>query len=349
MMLYFNAAVDDEWNTTGNWWEDYLCTVPAGTTSDDTVPTAYDDVTIIAGVVSTYGPAPVAYTLVAPSTAYVNLNSLHVLAYALFADGAAFGGSMTCDGPVEFRGASTANAGTITGNCFFSEGVSSGNAPYNGGPITGDCEFGPWAYNSSTITGDCLFSGNYSTNDGSIIGDVVFSGEYSMNSMAGTITGTVDFTLGSAVVNEGIINGDVAFGGSSANNGTINGNVTFEANSINSAMIVGNASFFGGSAYNGGSGIVDGSAYFYGDAYNNGIINFGFFYGSSIHFGNANGARFYDDSSNRNGSVSGVAYFHSASSVITTMNIANENGVAPFNGVASLSMPFADVLGTGLL
>jgi len=146
--LYFNAAVNTNWDTNGNWWTDEAATEPGNK------PTSADSAVILASVASNSGGNPTIINLT------VATNGVTVA-----------GVTMTVTGVAAFSGSSS-NNGTITGDCTFS-GSSSNN-----GTITGDCTFSGTSYNNnnSIITGNATFTGtSYIGTGGTITGTVRMS------------------------------------------------------------------------------------------------------------------------------------------------------------------------------
>ena len=113
MTLYFNGAVDSDWNTLGNWWEDFGCTVAASA-----LPASSDDVILFASIYSNSGSEPT------------------IVNFDLQASYSTLGIPITITGLAAFSGQGAFLSSTINGNCTFS-----GNTSYNNGTITGNAEF----------------------------------------------------------------------------------------------------------------------------------------------------------------------------------------------------------------
>lgn len=93
--LYFNAAVDNDWNTLGNWWEDDQFTIAASA-----LPTSSDSVIVNASLTSNSGSEPtvVNFTM---SGSYVYLDI-----------------PITVSGTATFNNDSY-NSGTVTGTIIY--------------------------------------------------------------------------------------------------------------------------------------------------------------------------------------------------------------------------------------
>ena len=134
--LYYNAAVDSDWATLGNWWTD-----DAFTTQASSLPTSSDSVVLSGGCSSNSGSEPtvVNFTMNDPGYSY------------------AFGISITVTGNATFNGTS-AHLGTINGSATFSGAARMG---YNSSNST-----------RSVVNGDVTLNGN-SQCAGDIYGNAV--------------------------------------------------------------------------------------------------------------------------------------------------------------------------------
>ena len=95
--LYFNAAIDNDWNTLGNWWLDNTLTTPA-----TNLPTSADSVIALATISSNSGSAP---TVVNFTLEDIN-NELDI--------------GITVTGIATFNGnAKIGMNGSVVGNCIF--------------------------------------------------------------------------------------------------------------------------------------------------------------------------------------------------------------------------------------
>lgn len=172
--LYYNAAVNTNWSTLGNWWTNEACSAPASS-----LPSSVDSVIILGNIESNSGSNPTVYHMTV-SADVSNITIISVMGCEFY-DSANYGG-------------------TITGNCTFY------NTSKNTGTITGNCTFYDSSYNvyPGTITGNVTFndnSGNGNSNDsitgGDIVGDVIFN-DYSTHisssySIEARITGNVTY------------------------------------------------------------------------------------------------------------------------------------------------------------
>ena len=343
--LYYNAAVDNDWNTLGNWWQDEGFTVPATalpTSSDDVVLSAIND----GDEVNNSGPDAVANSVTGASSPFVRISmNLTCSVFGLYAAVGPTGTVNIVDGtlPAEYgflpgpRAVfDTWNEGTINGNCTF---YMSNNYP--NAVINGDCNFINIAHNYGTVNGNATFDATSEMAGGSgvVIGDATFAREgeytgYDLYWMIGTVSGVRTFTGNNVSFK---LNGSdswtydttnwafpncVPFWSfyDSSNSGvdgsglTITGNCTFHDNSQNWQSITGNATFHDNSQNYGGT--VSGVATFrdYSSAVVNttcgwyGMWNEAHFYDfSHCEYGNA-GATFHDSSYN-SGTINGDCAF----------------------------------------
>jgi len=179
--LYFNAAVDSDWDEIGNWW-----TSGAFTTQASAMPTSSDSVVLSATCDTNSGSEPTIVNLTTTS----NLSTpVTVTGMATFNDSASNNG--TVSGNATFNG-SAHNNGTVTGNATFNdsasnEGTVTGTATFNGsssnyyGTVSGDATFNDSAYNNyGTVSGDATFRGAASNITG-ITGAVILAYEKGIN------------------------------------------------------------------------------------------------------------------------------------------------------------------------
>lgn len=134
--LYYNAAVNTNWSTLGNWWTNEACSAPASS-----LPSSVDSVIILSNIESNSGSNPTVYHM----TVSADVSNITIISV------------MGC----EFYG-SAKNTGTITGNCTFYDS-SCNEYP---GTITGNVTF-----NNNSGNGNL----EYLINGGQIIGDVIFN------------------------------------------------------------------------------------------------------------------------------------------------------------------------------
>ena len=184
--LYFNAAVDSDWATLGNWW-----TSGAFTTQASALPSSGDSVVLSATCDTNSGSAPtvVNFTLDDP-----------------YYDGFYIEVAITVTGNATFNDYAS-NGGTISGDATFND-----SAYNNGGTITGDATFNDESFNSSTVEGDATFNGSAS-NGGTVEGDATFNG--SAYNYDGLVTGNATFNGSS--INFSTVVGTATFTGSACN------------------------------------------------------------------------------------------------------------------------------------
>ena len=159
--LYFNAAVDADWNTLGNWW-----TSDAFTTQASALPTSSDSVVLCATCDANSGSTPTV----------VNLTFI-----AGFAD---FSIWITVTGNATFDDYSS-NNNIVTGNATFNDysknGISNpltavnGNATfndssYNNGIVGANATFNDISYNRYGITNQIFLNDKRGINGSSILG-----------------------------------------------------------------------------------------------------------------------------------------------------------------------------------
>lgn len=203
--LYYNAAVDTDWNNPSNWWTDLACTISG------TVPASGDNAVALSNVESNTGSTPTLTNFTGDGSYAIKIN-LNVNNLATFNNGYQFS---------EF----STNSGLLVGNCLFDYGA-------NYGSISGNCTFKS-SSNHFNITGNCLFENN---SIASRFGTINGSGIFVNNAVCdGTVNGNCVFSSTSyfGVSSEGshVINGNAIFNDSLAQRGTINGDVIFNGTS----------------------------------------------------------------------------------------------------------------------
>jgi hypothetical protein len=176
--LYYNAAVDNAWDTLGNWWTDAAFTNPALA-----LPATGDTVYLAAYIDS------------GPSVA-VTLTHIYV------ADASTGGGNFG----VNFTGA----IGNATFNDYsYNVGLVSGDATFNGGSanntsVSGNATFNDYSYNNGgTVSGDATFNDNSYNDGGTVSGDATFS----ITSAAIQITYSYNGSYGSVTIESGTAGG----------------------------------------------------------------------------------------------------------------------------------------------
>jgi hypothetical protein len=289
--LYFNNAIDGDWQTLGNWWTDPSCVTPYEAVS---LPSSSDNIHIIgnmdgeSGVLVNSGSVPTVNNVLVYGpgpNVYISIE-LTVTGLATFDGGNAY---LYTDSPEN-------EYAIINGNCQFINGASiyqsnnvddavvNGNATfyhdsYNHGTVVQTAIFYNSSYNDyGIINGNAIFYGSsYHRGDG-LIGDAVFN-DYSYQDTNSTVGGNAIFNDHAS--NNGSIDQDAIFNNDAFNNsnGAVYGNGTFYNNSYNSidAYINQNAIFNGNSYNDGGSiGISENDPpnthYFNNSSYNAGVI-----------------------------------------------------------------------------
>ena len=204
--LYFNGAVDTNWQTLGNWWMDDTFTTQA-----TALPTSVDDVIALSSITSNSGSEPTVanFTLNDPSNSYESSIAI----------------AITVSGNATFNDTSyNAWGSTITGDATFND------FSYSQGTVNGDATFNDSSHNSGTVSGNATFNGssiNYST----VTGEATFNGS-SVN--YGIVNGNATFNDNSAnaispvLLTNGIVNGNATFNGTSQfASGAVTGTATF--------------------------------------------------------------------------------------------------------------------------
>lgn len=294
--LYFNGAIDDDWNNLDNWWTDSNYSIAA-----TNLPTNNDDVIISATIAVNNGSNPTVTNMT------MNGDNL-------------FGIVISVTNLCTFNESSWNYSGTINGNCVFNNssrnsGTINGNATFTAssfsndptgtenGTITGTITFssltpvtftinGGWFTNSSgwifstpgqnwilnnyylaqtgTINGDCTFNNDSYNDSGTITGNVTFtSNNYDRDptgTFVGSIGGTITFNSSTPVTFTPFI----------WDTNTVNWifstpgqNWVFNSNAYNNGTIYGNCSFNNAST---GEGTIVGNCIFNGNSYNSGSI-----------------------------------------------------------------------------
>lgn len=280
--LYYNAAVDENWATLGNWWTD-----SGFTTQASSLPTSSDDVKIYSNISSNAGSTPTVNSMVVYGGSYIGINMTCVtfcefIDESILGNGATitassgiFGGDAVGDGYVDgtFTGISylygisaIRNGGIINGTTYFNNGsdINSGGTLNGSGIFIDD---GGNKTNNGTING--YASGVFNNDGGGIInGNAVFLKDSGFNQITGR--------NGSG----GTVNGSGIFYNDTTNFGTINFAATFYNTSRNAGVIGTNATFNDSSYnvydfYSSYYGSVNGNATFNNSSYNDGAVVMG--------------------------------------------------------------------------
>jgi hypothetical protein len=214
--LYFNAAVNGDWATLGNWWMDSGHTTPA-----TGLPTSSDSVIVSQEITANSGSEPTVVNF--------TQNPGPTLIFDITVTGMATFQDSVCQA-------------TITGNATFS-GYSS-----NSGTVTGDATFNDSAGNFGTVTGNATFNDlSYNGSETGVLGTGTFNDDsYNVYQMSGPCT----FNHRSSLASGGNVDGNCVFNDSSfvADSTSIGGDATFRGSSYNGAgevgvMIYGTVSF----------------------------------------------------------------------------------------------------------
>lgn len=208
--LYFNAAVDNDWNTSGNWWLDALFSTPGY------VPSSSDDAIITENCSSNSG-----------STASVN--TLTIQGGSML--GATF--SIPCDIAVS---CSVISGGQLTGNITGGQVIIDASSASNCTLDDGTGNAGHIIRNGGTAT-SCIFNGNLAIaqstdtsnsfiEDTTVNGDVILNSNGQIGSVSGTntingnvtINGTGYFATGTLTTN---VTNNVIVGSTASSSNTI--------------------------------------------------------------------------------------------------------------------------------
>ena len=320
--LYFDGAVDGDWDELGNWWQN------AGhTTAATALPTSSDSVVLSATCSANSGSAPTVVNLTA-SSAVFDITIITVTGMATFSGGSTNFGTVT--GNATFNDSSV-NEGTVTGDATFNDSASnsgtvtgngtfndySNNNPYNSGTVTGNATFNDSSGNASTVTGNATFNDS-SGNSDTVDGNATFS-DSSVN--IGSVSG--DATFNGNAYNEGFVSGDATFTASSFGAGTGR-----PLNPTNAGSVFGTITFSSATpvtfTLNDSSWDSDATTWVFTTASPNWT-----FFGLSTISGAVNGdATFNDDSYNAGGGITGNATFNDTS---------YNNGGGFINGTATYS------------
>jgi hypothetical protein len=195
--LYFDGAVDSDWDELGNWWLDDQHTVAA-----TSLPTSADSVV---------------------ATASITAGGQTVVDFTMFGNFINIAGTLTVTGNATFNGASR-NDGTIIGDVTFND--ASFNEPT--GTVTGNATFNGESGNNGTVTGNATFNDDaINASNGTVTGDATFSGAAALDEESSDAISS----------NDGEITGNATFNAFSANTGTVAGTATFNSNSENGGLV----------------------------------------------------------------------------------------------------------------
>jgi hypothetical protein len=193
MTLYFNAAVDYDWATLGNWWQDEDCTIPA-----TALPAPADDVVILVTVGSLGAARTVSSATVPGSLSFADY-VLTVTNGATFFGGGYINAGCIVNANCVFNDGSE-NGGIINGNAVFND--FSANYYYINTQINGNAVFNDNSRNYAMVNGNAVFNHNsYMEEDGSsyygyVSGDAFF---YDNSYNKGYVGGVTNFCSPSAL------------------------------------------------------------------------------------------------------------------------------------------------------
>lgn len=228
---YFNADVDNDWNTLGNWWMD------SGYNQAATeLPGSGDHAIINANCnfIDGFNGGNVTVGALTVNGPYVSF-------------GSGFGSSVvTVEGNATLGGCYTYANLKVGGTCTLNSGTSIDGGTIQGLGNTYPTRWGTIVINNSVTKGNLgMLVGNITFNDSSVLagmveGNVVFNNTSAMNQggwifksytsynplTAAANTGNATFN-NSSNMNDGTVDGDATFNGSSSKNGgTVVGSIT---------------------------------------------------------------------------------------------------------------------------
>lgn len=201
--LYFNGAVDNDWDELGNWW-----TNEGHTTAATALPTSSDSVVLSANCGSNSGSAPTVVNLMVSAvglgititvTGMATFNSGSLGYYDGGLDAEVYG---VVNGNATFDDGYLSLYGTVNGNVTMTdstmEGQINGDATFTnttggfGAQITGDAVFNGTSETDTEVGGDAVFNDSTSALGGTVIaGNATFNDTSSYG--GDTITGTATF------------------------------------------------------------------------------------------------------------------------------------------------------------
>jgi hypothetical protein len=166
--LYYNAAVDMEWDTLGNWWTNASFTNPSAAIPADG-DTAYLGASLS---VAPSTSVTLAHIYVAdPSTGggQFSVSFSNITGDVTLYDYSLISGSIV--GNAVFNGHSSINLfSSITGNATFND-FSSSNIVTS---ISGNATFNDYSYNNSSVEGDVTFNDFSTMRNSFVTGDATF-------------------------------------------------------------------------------------------------------------------------------------------------------------------------------
>lgn len=173
--LYFNNAIDGDWQTLGNWWQDSGCTNPAVS-----LPSISDDVHILNTVAVNSGSVPTVHNMLVSGIASGIYISIEITVTGL----------ATLDGGNVYLYTATPENeyAIINGNCLFLNGASTDNIVSS--IVNGNATFEQNTGNYGLVDGDAIFNQN-SVNYGSVTQDATFN--HNSVNFDGDVTGNAEF------------------------------------------------------------------------------------------------------------------------------------------------------------
>ena len=278
---YYNAAVDDNWSTAGNWWTDAGHTVPLGglpaTTDSVVLSAALSEAAYEATVVNLTTSYDLELTLTC-TLATFNSTAIHG-SFGVITGAAVFNGTSQCAGAVvgnvTFNNSATHEFGSsIVGTVIFND-TSQANAGYISGNVT---------FNDTSIGTSGTIAGNVTLNDSADLQEINVSLLYTItcNDLS-KITATTAVISATCTFNDDsyststVITGDCVFNDDAQNRvaSVITGTVTFNDNSENLGTVTGNAKAYHPVVFPLG-GTVTGAIDYYGYNFANGICQSSF-------------------------------------------------------------------------
>jgi hypothetical protein len=256
--LYYNAAVNTDWSTLGNWWTDSSFSTPASS-----LPSSGDYVEMYGDCLGNSGNPAVVDTFFTVQTLDISITANGI-------DQNTIWGSVGYNGVINVLNESTTNAIVFNGSNNYGIVNSSGKCNFYGGANYGtinapNCEFSQTGFNGvgGNVIADCIFEyygyvGYSAYNAGSISGVCTFS---ATSKNIGTITGNCTFYNSSYQEYPGSISGNVTFNDNSGNGnwdtynnntggGDIVGDVIFNDSSTHIAVSPQEAKITGNITYN---------------------------------------------------------------------------------------------------
>lgn len=304
--LYFNAAVNDNWNTLGNWWQNVGFTVPAVA-----IPTTGDTCEMY-GQISTSPTSPLVYAAINWRTGQnmanlTNISAAVVISFygTTYTEGnlntAVFNNNTFNDGDIAtatFNNSSYHQNGTIT-TATFNAGTYSISTVING-------TFNSGSSNQYILTNG-TFAGGSNGADG-VVTTGVFTGSGGNGAGGIVVSGTFNDTS----FNEGEVTTATFNDNAQNNNGGIVGTGTFNDDSVNNIGGTVTTATFNNSSLNEGDCTTA--------TFNNGAFN--------ENGGTVVNATFNDDSQNSSGDITnGIFNDDSINEDNVTNGIFNDNSI----------------------